>query len=136
MLFEQDENDLSLGDIYDDDEYNILSAIETNNIIPNEAATLLQEVTNNIVPNEATAQESTNMLPKNTEAELYPRKAPTVIDLTRQYTYEDEHIQESIDIFALMVKGTRGKTLYDAVIKRINQYTNGYLPLLYSYSKS
>ncbi|KAG2214179.1 hypothetical protein INT45_009563 [Circinella minor] len=35
-----------------------------------------------------------------------------------------------------MVKGTGGKTLYDAVITRINQYTNGYLLPLYSYSKS
>ena len=73
---------------------------------------------------------------KHIENEAEPQELPSVIDLTRQYEHEDNHINASIDIFVLMVKGTGGKTLYDAVITRINRFTNGYLPPLYSYSKS
>ncbi|KAG2213296.1 hypothetical protein INT45_012599 [Circinella minor] len=123
MLCEQDGDNFNISDSVDYSEYN------NNSLVPH-----LQSIASSsiITP----LQESINIYQNNTETEPCPKQTPSVIDVRRQYSYEDEHIKANMDIFSLMVKGGGSKTLYDAVISRVNKFTSGYLPQLYSYHKS
>ena len=71
----------------------------------------------------------------NTDRPTPTADSPELIDM-REYHIEEEHIQCSLDLYAMAVEAGVPRETWNAMIKRINSFTNGVRPKLYSYQRA